>query len=597
MLVQLFNRGRGGGAGPVGYTTEKIVPKFGEDGKKIMGEFKTREPAPVIVRGDPARTEMLIDSSQNAWKYTSGVLAFGDSDKPSDQEIQAVIDDFESTFYAGLESDKFDVLWVKHTHEGNTELHFVAPRLELSTGKALNAFPPGYEKMSDAWRDKWNFDKGWESPSDPARAKLVKVPDFTQKMKVDDARQQITNFLTQRVVDGLIEDRSGVVKSLSEIGQINRESAEYISIKVEGIEKPIRLKGAIYDQNFKRNEFVGKAESKDRAGLSGKPSTDSERAKQASERLAGFVQARSEYNTGRYSREPKKQIGTDGALDRQRSPDSREHGPRLADQALERDRGFLRTVESSDSQTSDTGQERTEWHDENGERAQRIDREPKRSDPSEHQGEPKKSHMEHSDRPVSLVDYLRRELGPDSVFERPGTSQPSAAQPTASDARSSKKSDVGCGPHDYSERREVRPVAARERGAVWVQSGRSLGSEILKKIKDRYERTRTAVNQFLKKIEREARQRSQIFEQSGDGLVRTGERLGRLAGDVRAGATELDSASLQLERDTQDFVRAAENYVEKQTAPPEEEPQQELQKLEIEREIPSWAKRDKPPGF
>ena len=121
MIVQLFDRGRGSGAGPVQYTTLATVPKFSADGRKIPGELKTRDPAPVVVRGDPARTEMLIDSSVNEWKYTSGVLSFGNSDKPTDKEIQAVIDDFERTFYAGLEPDQFDVLWVRHEHEGNTE--------------------------------------------------------------------------------------------------------------------------------------------------------------------------------------------------------------------------------------------------------------------------------------------------------------------------------------------------------------------------------------------------------------------------------------------------------------------------------------------
>ncbi|MGD9662321.1 MAG: hypothetical protein AB7U63_13715, partial [Porticoccaceae bacterium] len=129
MLLQIFNRGRGKGAGPVEYTTKEVVPAFDKNGRRIPGQTKTRIPPPEVLRGDPDRTEMLIDSSSNQWKYTGGVVAFGDSDKPTEEDQQALMDDFERTFFAGLEPDQYDILWVRQTHEGNVELHFTIPRL------------------------------------------------------------------------------------------------------------------------------------------------------------------------------------------------------------------------------------------------------------------------------------------------------------------------------------------------------------------------------------------------------------------------------------------------------------------------------------
>jgi hypothetical protein len=36
------------------------------------------------------------------------------------------------------------ILWVRHSHAGHHELHFVIPRVELSSGKASNSCPSGW---------------------------------------------------------------------------------------------------------------------------------------------------------------------------------------------------------------------------------------------------------------------------------------------------------------------------------------------------------------------------------------------------------------------------------------------------------------------
>ncbi|MEB6138280.1 relaxase/mobilization nuclease domain-containing protein, partial [Klebsiella pneumoniae] len=56
---------------------------------------------------------------------------------------QAIIDRFEAVAFAGLESDQYNILWVRHEHANHHELHFVTPRVELSSGKSLNIRPPG----------------------------------------------------------------------------------------------------------------------------------------------------------------------------------------------------------------------------------------------------------------------------------------------------------------------------------------------------------------------------------------------------------------------------------------------------------------------
>lgn len=87
MLVKVFARGTGSGRGPVEYTTAEVVPAFDpETRRRIPGQTVTRDPAPEVLAGDPERTRMLIDASQNKWRYTSGVIAFERDDAPSDDE-------------------------------------------------------------------------------------------------------------------------------------------------------------------------------------------------------------------------------------------------------------------------------------------------------------------------------------------------------------------------------------------------------------------------------------------------------------------------------------------------------------------------------
>ena len=60
MIVQFFNRGKGGGSGPIEY---------------LLGRRRDRKKAELL-RGNPDETAAIIDGSQYAKKYTSGCLSF-----------------------------------------------------------------------------------------------------------------------------------------------------------------------------------------------------------------------------------------------------------------------------------------------------------------------------------------------------------------------------------------------------------------------------------------------------------------------------------------------------------------------------------------
>lgn len=327
MLVSFFARGTGAGRGPVEYCVLPIIPEFDPvTRRRIPGKFVHRDPAPVVMSGDMERTISLIDSNSNKNKYTSGVVAWAPEDNPSLDQQKAVMDSFEKYAFSGLDRDQYDILWVRHLHEGNVELHFVIPKKELSTGKALNVAPPGHEKYFDEWRYMWNYSVGWASPDEPERQKAAQQDKHVVKMdaallkagleKSDDPKRLISEFLVQRLEAGLLKNRADVTAALIDAGfEINRQGLDYISIRPEPNAKPIRLKGLLYDSNFTASFDRGAAlraelgldgqpggatESEDSAGSWRNPADDAKRAVAATAELERAFQRRRDFNAKRY---------------------------------------------------------------------------------------------------------------------------------------------------------------------------------------------------------------------------------------------------------------------------------------------------------
>jgi len=238
MIVSFFARGTGSGAGPVDY---------------LLGRDRQREKA-VLLKGDPDETAALIDSSRYSKTYTSGVLSFEEANIDDDLKRQ-VMSDFEECLFPGLDKDQYNVLWVEHTDKGRLELNFVIPNLELTSGKRLQPYYHGADlPRVDAWRTIQNLTHGFSDPTDPAkRQTLIKAKDLPEGKK--EALEAINDGLLSLVAQGVITDRDGIVTALEGHGfEIARQTNTSISIKDPEGGRNIRLKGAIYEQNFRISE-------------------------------------------------------------------------------------------------------------------------------------------------------------------------------------------------------------------------------------------------------------------------------------------------------------------------------------------------------
>ncbi|MCH2078473.1 MAG: relaxase/mobilization nuclease domain-containing protein [Rhodobacteraceae bacterium] len=210
MTITLFATGTGGGTAPVDYLTASEVLAYDENRNLIRddtGQALTKicDPLPEVLQGNPDQTRDLIDASPHKWSYTAGVISFAESKNPSPDAQQEAIELFEALAIAGLDRDQYDCLWVRHTHEGNVELHFCTPRLELSTGNALNIAPPGHESAFFSLRDLMNKTHGWADPLDPDRAREVRAT--IEAPTRAQGREELHDWILDQISVGIITDR------------------------------------------------------------------------------------------------------------------------------------------------------------------------------------------------------------------------------------------------------------------------------------------------------------------------------------------------------------------------------------------------------
>lgn len=240
MIVKFNSRGAGAGSGPVDY---------------LLGKERNREQAKTL-RGAPERVKILIDTCDFARTYTSGVLSFEEKDLP-DADKQQLMDELEQTLLPGLDKDQYSILWVEHQDKGRLELNFVIPNIELHSGKRLQ---PYYDRADrprvNAWQTLINDRLGLSDPNDPERRRELTpgrdLPKNSQK-----AAESITAGLTNLAMQGLLRNRQDVINTLEAAGMtIARETKSSISIASSDGGKNLRLKGALYERDFRFSESL-----------------------------------------------------------------------------------------------------------------------------------------------------------------------------------------------------------------------------------------------------------------------------------------------------------------------------------------------------
>lgn len=299
---------------------------------------KVRRAEVRLLSGDPEMFITVVESLPFVLRYTSGVIAFAKNDQPTDNQIKSLLHDYEKLALGGLDPSRHCWMAVLHRDEdGTPHIHTLHARVDLETGLSHNIAPPKHLKAFNSLRDYYNYKHGWDRPDDPALARLVQPSHTWEAQQLRDvwmsgestsratAKAQITEYITQQITLGTIHNRADMVSALSELGSITRQGIDYLSLKVEGFEQNIRLKGLLFHEQFNSRTYAknSRENEADRSTRSRK-STDNdacaERARRiadpahqklAADAFAGFEAAianRTRYNAEYYQKRDKHSV-------------------------------------------------------------------------------------------------------------------------------------------------------------------------------------------------------------------------------------------------------------------------------------------------
>ena len=299
MHIKCLRRGRGSARAAVDY----LVGERDADGHRREGVE--------VLRGNPDMVAAAADSLEFERKYTSVVIAWAPDDRLTEEQIGAVLDEFEKTAWAGLEPDRYAWTAVLHRERGGgVHVHVLAVQCDLETGRSLNIAPPGWQKTFDPLRDAFNHEHGWSRPDDPAwaRAQQPGHRAYIEASKLRagleheaDPRELIRDYLVQRVENGAVQSRADVVSALEEVGfEVPRQGKDYVTARDPDSGKRWRLKGALYEHDFQPERLDFPAAQP--AG--GRPAADRgdgrARARAARRELERRRKRRAAFHRGRY---------------------------------------------------------------------------------------------------------------------------------------------------------------------------------------------------------------------------------------------------------------------------------------------------------
>lgn len=304
MLIKFFSKGKGAGAGPVGYLVAPVVLAYDANRDLIRDADGqpltiTRDPLPDVLRGDPTRTEALIDASKHQWTYRAGVISFAVGDAPNEEQQAEVMDGFEQLAFAGLDGEQYDMLWVRHSHEGRVELHFCTPRLELTTGRSLNIAPPGYQTAFDSLRDLMNKTHDWADPMELDRAQEVRGT--IEEASRAQGREALHNWILDQISVDIITDRASMIEALTDAGfEIPRAGKNYLTTKDPETGERWRLKGEVFHDGWQVDPSEREAERGLGGNTQGARRLDGVAIEDLQDRYSNVCDARARYNRDRY---------------------------------------------------------------------------------------------------------------------------------------------------------------------------------------------------------------------------------------------------------------------------------------------------------
>jgi len=221
----------------------------------VLSEERHQESKPKILKGEPEKTQLIIDNIPFEQKATFGVLSFEEENINEDLKYK-IMSDFEKTLLPNMDRSNYNILWVEHRDKGRLELNFIIPKIELNSKKSLNPFWDKFDRTRvNQWRDIQNLKYDFTSPLDLkkvhtlSRSKTPLLNEIATKIN-DDILKNIDNFTSQ-------SDIVNYINTLDDVRAVvpKAKSGDYINVYIGDNKRAIKFKGGIYDSLFVNNNL------------------------------------------------------------------------------------------------------------------------------------------------------------------------------------------------------------------------------------------------------------------------------------------------------------------------------------------------------
>jgi len=287
MIVKFLSNKKGGSSNSINYLLDKKRVKNG---------------TAKILSGNQNHTKQIIDSLTKKQKVSFGVMSFEEENISEDLKKE-MMQEFEKTFFAGMEKEQYNILWVEHTDKGRLELNCVIPKIELSTGRSFNPYNHKTDlHLKDLFTKKMNLQHKFSDPNDPAKARNLQGA-YKQENLIKDYKE-LDKKLHTLVSKNDINSRNEIIKFLKENDiKITRQGKDYISVKFDENHKAKRLKGGIYQEDFtdaNSLDLIYKSKNLEAEKFANRDVTAE--LESINNRLINAKNKRGEYNKERYSK-------------------------------------------------------------------------------------------------------------------------------------------------------------------------------------------------------------------------------------------------------------------------------------------------------
>lgn len=240
----------------------------------------------VILAGDLDFTDQLINDMQvDGDRYLHITLAFKEDELPR-ETLLSITREFEKFVFAAYGTNEYNYYAEAHLPkvksyvnartgemvERKPHIHIVIPKVNILSGGFLN--PVGMvehnERFLDAFQEHINNKYGLASPKDNRRINFTDASDMIQRYKddhFDGKNKDLKREILGAVLERNIVDYEAFKSLVAEYGHTRMtnegQAGEYVTVKLDGESKGIRLK----DLAFTR-EFIEKPEADKRFLLS-----------------------------------------------------------------------------------------------------------------------------------------------------------------------------------------------------------------------------------------------------------------------------------------------------------------------------------------